>query len=258
MISIIWEVNPILFELYFLKLYWYGIFFAGSFIIGFYLLKYLFKKENIKNIPIESLFLYIFTGTIIGARLFHCIVYEPSFYIYNPLEIIKIWNGGLASHGAIIGSLSMLFIFANKKQISFSFLLSRLLIPGFFIASMIRVGNFFNSEIIGIPYSGFTAIIFKNYDMISRHPVQLYESFAYFLFFLFLIIYHYKYTFHNPLKIISISTIYLFVIRFILEYFKLNQANYNLDLPLSVGQLSSIPFIFIGLYLFFKSYNKKE
>ena len=130
-------------------------------------------------------------GAVIGARLMHCFAYEPEFYLSHPLEILKVWKGGLASHGGLLGVLIALYVFSKKYNESYMWLISRVAMPGALTAAFVRFGNLFNSEILGLPTDKPWAIIFPRVDMIPRHPVQLYEAFAY-LFLLFILVTIYK------------------------------------------------------------------
>jgi prolipoprotein diacylglyceryl transferase len=178
----------------------------------------------------------------------HCFAYEPDFYLSHPLEILKIYKGGLASHGGMLGVILALYLFCKKYKINFMWLLSRITIAGAITASFVRFGNLFNSEILGVPTDKPWGIIFSRVDMIPRHPVQLYEAFSYLLL-VAILLYTYKKV--SPIfatKILpAIFLTYMFSVRFLLEYTKTRQADYQWDLPLTTGQALSIPFIIIGV-----------
>ncbi len=244
----IWNINPDIFTWGPLHLRWYGVLFVGSFFLGLYLMRCIYQREGKDPAIIEEGLIYVLLGAVIGARLVHCFAYEPEFYLSHPLEIFKVWKGGLASHGGIIGVMIALWLFAKKYHEDFLWLLARITIPGLLAASFIRLGNFFNSEILGLPTDKSWAIIFSRIDMQPRHPVQLYEAAAYFvLFFLFL----YLYKKLSPLLVTrlfpGLLLFSVFTVRFFLEYVKTRQADYHWDLPLSTGQALSLPFIVIGL-----------
>jgi len=149
----IWNVNPEIFTFGgLLVIRWYGTFFAIAFISGFQIKKWLFKIERIDLKYLDGILIYIFIGTIVGARLGHCLFYEPNVYLYDPLRIFKIWEGGLASHGGMLGILTALYFAAQKyKMPSYLWLLNRTAIPAALGSGFIRLGNLFNSEIIGHP-----------------------------------------------------------------------------------------------------------
>jgi prolipoprotein diacylglyceryl transferase len=256
----IWNINPNIFTFGSLQLRWYGLLFVGSFLVGLSILQWIYKRENKNPEILDTLLIYIMLGAVIGARLMHCFAYEPEFYLSHPLEIFKVWKGGLASHGGLLGVLIALYLFSKKYKESFSWLLSRLAIPAALSATCIRIGNFFNSEIVGIASDKPWAIIFERIDMTPRHPVQLYEASAYFILFLFLILLYQKV---KPIFVTKMFTgiflITVFTTRFFLEYTKTRQAEYFTDLPFSVGQILSLPFIILGIVLLLlnlKNYQK--
>jgi len=179
----VWNANPILLEIGPIQLYWYGLLFVGSFVVGLYILTWIYKREDRDPEVLETLFVYIITGAAIGARLIHCFFYEPSYFLEHPIEILYIWNGGLASHGGVVGVLLAVWLFTRKYNESYFWLLSRIAIPASLSATAIRIGNFMNSEIVGIPTDVPWAIIFLRIDELPRHPSQLYESIIYLFIF---------------------------------------------------------------------------
>ena len=258
----IWNIDPTILHLGPLQLRWYGLLFVGSFFLGAMILTKIFKREGKNPDSVENLLVYLMIGAVIGARLMHCFAYEPDFYLSHPLEILKVWKGGLASHGGLIGVLLALYFFTKKYNLAYFWLLSRVMIVSALSATFIRVGNFFNSEILGLPTDTSWAIIFSRIDMIPRHPVQLYEAGAYLL--LFIILYK-LYTKISPQFFTKFAPglffFYTFVARFFLEFLKTRQADYVTNLPFSTGQILSIPFIIIGFVWMlwaFKSLNAPE
>ena len=244
----VWNANPILLELGSIKLYWYGLLFVGSFVVGLYILTWIYKREGRDPDVLETLFVYVITGAAIGARLAHCFFYEPSFFIANPLKIFAIWEGGLASHGGVIGVLIAVWLFAKYHKESFFWLLSRIAIPAALSATAIRIGNFMNSEIVGIPTDVPWAIVFQRLDELPRHPVQLYESFTYFFIFILLLMVYKAVKPSFATKILpALFFLTVFTARFFLEFVKTKQAHYTTDLPFSTGQMLSMPFMILGL-----------
>ncbi len=144
-----WNVSPEIFNLGSLSIRWYGLLFALSFMLGYMVLSRIFKKEGLPDKHVDKLTIYLFLGTIIGLRLGHCLFYEPEYYLSNPLEILKIWKGGLASHGAAIGILIALALYVRKMKMRYLWLLDRIVIIVVLVGSFIRIGNLMNSEIIG-------------------------------------------------------------------------------------------------------------
>jgi len=244
----VWNANPILLELGPIQLYWYGLLFIGSFLVGMEILKWIYKKENRDTEILESLFVYVLVGAVVGARLVHCFFYEPSFFLENPLKIVAVWEGGLASHGGVIGVLTAVWLFAKNNNESYIWLLSRLTIPASLSAMAIRIGNFMNSEIVGTPTQMPWAIIFQRLDNIPRHPAQLYESVTYLFIFILLFIVYKKVTPTFATKVLpALWFLTIFTARFFIEFVKTRQAHYSSDLPLSTGQMLSLPFIILGL-----------
>jgi len=245
---LLWDTNPIMLHIGFITIHWYGLFFALGLIGGLYLFRYILKLENKNPDMADELLLYLAIGIVVGARLAHCLIYEPDFYLSHPMEILYIWKGGLASHGGLIGAIIASYLFAKKHNISLAWLLSRLSVVGGFFAFSVRVGNFFNSEILGKVSSMPWAVVFQRYDMLPRHPVQLYEAISYLMILgIMWILYKRFANIKNPWFLTGVFFTLIFSVRFILEYFKLPQADYSTHLALNVGQLLSIPFILFGI-----------
>jgi prolipoprotein diacylglyceryl transferase len=244
----IWDINPNILEFGFIQLRWYGILFVGSFFLGIMILQNIYEREGRESKDLDNFLLYIIIGTVIGARLMHCVAYEPSFYFSHPLEILKVWKGGLASHGGMLGVIIALYVYTQKYKVPFFWLLARLSIAGALTAAFVRFGNFFNSEILGLPTTVPWGIIFARIDMTPRHPVQLYEAFAYLVLVLILWTVYKKSSATFATRILpAIFFLFMFTVRFLLEYSKTRQAHYSTELAFSTGQLLSIPFILLGM-----------
>jgi len=253
-----WNIDPELFSLGPVKIRWYGLAFASSFIFGFLLMRRIFRLEGrpVKNL--EKLLIYVLIGTILGARLGHCFFYNPSYFLSNPIEILKVWKGGLASHGGGFGVLITILLYSrNKPQEPYLWLLDRIAIAGGLAGFFIRIGNLFNSEIIGAPTTLPWAFIFEKVDNIPRHPVQLYESVTYGLIFVLLLTIYKKQRYKVKQGVIAgLFLLLVFTARFFLEFVKARQASYSSNLPLSVGQLLSIPFLLAGIVLIIYAHSK--
>ena len=250
---IVWNIDPIALHFGNIQVHWYGILFATGLLLAYYIGEWIFKQEGLDTKLLDPLFLYIVIGIVIGARAFHVIFYDPIYFSKHPLEILEVWRGGLASHGGAIGAIVAIYIFSKRKKLDFWFLVSRAMPSTFILATFIRIGNFFNSEIVGLKSSLAWAVVFKRVDDIPRHPVVLYEALAYFIIFIIMLIMYKKlpkekYTYLAPGFGISAA----FGIRFLLEYVKTPQAEFANILPLSMGQILSLPFIAFGLYLIYK------
>lgn len=244
----IWNVNPNILEFGDLQLRWYGVLFVGSFFLGLMILKWIYKHEKKDASVLDNLLIYVMVGAVVGSRLMHCFAYEPEFYLSHPLEIFKVWKGGLASHGGLAGVLLSLYVFSKRYDTPYLWLLSRIAIPGALTAAFVRFGNLFNSEILGLPSQLPWAIVFKRVDLVPRHPVQLYEAFAYLIIFVILVSIYRKVSPIFATKILpGIFLVLVFTARFFIEYAKTKQESYTTDLPLSVGQMLSIPYVLLGI-----------
>lgn len=226
--------------------------FATAFLGGFYLLEWIYRREQRDVTELDTMLMYMVFGTLLGARLAHCFFYEPEYYLKNPLEIVKFWQGGLASHGGGVGILIALYIYTRRSKEDYLWLLSRIGIAVAMGGVFIRLGNFFNSEILGLPTDLPWAVVFSQIDMLPRHPTQLYESVAYLLIFA-LLLYKYCQGYRVPSKLFGLFLVLTFSARVLLEFTKTEQAAFELGIGLSMGQLLSIPFIIAGAVLLFKS-----
>lgn len=254
-----WDMNPVIFQSGPIALRWYGLFFASAFIAGFRIMQWIYEKEGRNPDELENLFIYMFIGTVAGARIGHCFFYEPLYFIQNPLDIIKIWEGGLASHGGAIGIILAIYLYSGKKGMpGIIWLLDRIVIPSALGGAFIRIGNFFNSEITGTPYDGLWAVVFERIDQIPRHPVQIYEALAYISVFIVLVsVYSMKNKSMKDGFVSGLFLVMIFLSRFILEFFKTDQAAYESGFIISVGQWLSLPFVIAGFFMILRSLKKK-
>jgi prolipoprotein diacylglyceryl transferase len=244
-----WDPDPIVFSWGILTMRWYGIFFASAFISGGLLGSWILKRESKPPESLDRIMIYMIIGTLVGARLGHTLFYEPGYYLSNPLEILKIWKGGLASHGAGIGIILAMYLYTRKTpDQSFLWLLDRVGLTSALGSALIRLGNFFNSEIIGKPTTGDWGVIFNRVDLIPRHPTQLYESLAYITIFIFLLmLYLRKELADKPGFLSGMTLITLLPARWGIEFFKENQSVFEEGWLLNLGQILSIPFFLLGL-----------
>lgn len=241
-----------------------------AFAVSYYLMLKVFKREGKTQEDLDRFSIYIFLGTLIGARLGHCLFYEFDYYMQNPLEMIlpfKQINGswkltgfmGLASHGAAIGILVGLYLYAKKTNTKFLWISDRLILVVPLAGAFVRLGNFFNSEIIGkaadpnLPW----AVVFTQIDNIPRHPGQLYEAVGYVILFVILWALYRKNQNPKPGWLFGIFLVGLFGIRFFIEFFKENQEAFEESMLINMGQLLSVPFILVGLYLIFRKHKAK-
>ena len=246
-----WNVNPEIFRLGTIAVRWYGLLFAFAFLCGYFILTGFLIKEKVSLQIRDSLLTYMFLGTVIGARLGHCLFYEPGYYLHHPWDILKIWEGGLSSHGAAIGILTALYIYSRQYKTSHFWILDRMVILITLGGAFIRTGNLMNSEIVGKASNAPWAFVFTRLgDGIPRHPTQIYEALFCLLIFTGLIsYYYYKNGKPNEGVIFSVFLIALFTVRFFIEFFKEVQVDFENSLALNLGQLLSLPFIFTGIIL---------
>jgi len=262
-----WDLNPEIIRIGGFGLRYYSLLFVSGIILGYLLLKKIYTLENIHLQQLDKLSIFVILGTVIGARLGHCLFYEPNYYLKFPLEIILPFHGtigkdfqfvgyqGLASHGGAIGILLAVFIYSRKFKQPDLWILDRLAIVVALAGFFIRMGNFMNSEIIGSPSSVPWAIIFERVDYIPRHPAQLYEAFSYLIIFGFMYFYYRKKKANSPKGLLfGIFLISIFSVRFILEFLKESQVGFEKNMLLNMGQILSIPFIIAGIALVARSW----
>ncbi len=247
-----WDVDPILLAFGPFQLRYYSLLWASGLILGYLLLLRFAKKEGVPERVMDRLALYCTVGVIIGARLGHCLVYEPMYYLAHPLEILQVWRGGLASHGGIAGVLVGMYIASRQERVTMLWVMDRVSIPIAMIASFIRLGNLMNSEIYGqrtdLPW-GF--VFQRNGDVFASHPTQIYESLSYLGVFLLLLCLYYRRPWVRAQQglIFSLAMVIMFAARILIEFIKNNQEVFEEGWPLNLGQLQSLPFWFFGLGL---------
>jgi prolipoprotein diacylglyceryl transferase len=226
------------------------LFFATAFIAGLQIMGRMFVREGRDKNDLDSLLAFVVIGALVGARLGHCLLYDPAYYLSNPLDILKIWEGGLASHGGVVGILLAVWAYARTRNYPFWWLLDRIAVPAALGGAFIRVGNFMNSEIVGMPTIVSWAVIFERLDPLPRHPVQLYEAAAYLLIFAVLLLaYQRKGLRRRQGLLAGIFLVLVFTARFVLEFYKMPQAAYEAGQAFSVGQWLSVPFLALGIGL---------
>lgn len=260
---ITWNIDPVFFRVGNISVHWYSILMATGFILGYFVIRKIFIKEKIPVQTLDSFGIFIVLGMFVGGRLVHCLFYEADYYLKFPLDIIKPWKGelgngavytgyrGLASHGGVLGVVIGLSINAYRKNLSVLWILDRFAIVLALAGCFIRLGNLFNSEILGVKSTLPWAFIFEQVSGIPRHPVQLYEALSYLAIFFFTYRY-YKFRINRLRKgeILSLTLILVFIIRVLFEFIKEGQTSADNHTLLKMGQLLSIPFIIIGASLF--------
>lgn len=253
---IYWNANPVLISFGPFAIRWYGLAFAVGFIIGYNVVARMFKHEGAPERWLGILLTYVVVATVVGSRLGHVFFYEWDYYSQHPGEIIKIWNGGLASHGGTIANIIAVFLFSwivAKKPASWTF--DKLVIPIALVGGLIRLGNLMNSEIYGGPTDlpwGF--VFLRDGEVVPKHPTQIYEAACYFaLFILLMWMYWKKNAEERPWLITGVFFIGIFLPRFLIEYVKNVQVSSEYEMiaryGMNMGQMLSIPFILIGVAL---------
>lgn len=255
-----WNVSPEIFELGPIRLRWYGLMFLLGFSLGYRLMMSVCRWENKPLEKLDSLLVHLVLGTTIGARLGHCLFYDPVHYLSHPLEILKIWEGGLASHGGGTGVIIALWLFVRKNpEFTWMWLLDRIAIFTVMTGSFIRIGNLMNSEILGKVTDGTWGVIFSRVDPLPRHPAMLYEAFAYALIFAISYGLYLRWKAKSPpgfLFGLVISGI--MIARFVIEFWKENQSPFEDGMALNMGQILSVPFIVIGGYMMMRAWKTRR
>lgn len=239
---------------------WYGLMFACAFIFGYLAGARMYADAGRPQEDLDRLLIYVLVATIVGARLGHVFFYEAEFYLRNIHLIPQVWTGGLASHGAAIGIIIAMYLYAKKTPgVTFMWVADRV-VPGVAIGGMfIRIGNFFNSEIIGLPTDLPWAIVFERIDLLPRHPSMLYEALLCIVVLAVLVTIYYKYNKRPPEgSLFGTFLVLLFSGRFLIEFTKETLADFLEGNLFDMGQLLSIPFVLIGAWILIKKVNWKK
>ena len=255
-----WNVDPEIINVFGIPIRYYGLLFVSGLILCIYILRRIYKRENFPSEHLEKLSIYGMIGILVGARLGHCLFYEPSYYLSHPLEMILPltfppdggikFTGyqGLASHGGVLGLLIALYFYSRKTKHSIIDTIDLIAVVAGLSFGFIRLGNFMNSEIIGIPTTKPWGVIFERVDDVPRHPAQLYEAISYFIIFAIMMILYKK--MRDRLKngfFFGLATVLFFTARFIIEFVKENQVEFEDGMTLNMGQLLSLPYIVVGI-----------
>ena len=292
---ITWNVDPVLVHLGPLQIRWYGLLWALGFVIGYYIMQRIYRKEKMTEDSLYSLLMYMLVSTIIGARLGHCLFYQPDEYLAHPLEILKIWEGGLASHGGAIGILIGLWLYVRhynkskktkdeKQRITYIWILDRIVIAVCLVGALIRCGNVMNHEIYGTPTSlpwGFVFLrgaeqfcgTFDNYTAcfawdapcppskwLPCHPTGLYEAFFCLVAMAILLWMYYKRDLGNKQPGLMFGTflIIIFGSRICIEFLKNVQVDFERNMTFDMGQWLSIPFVIVGIVMVVWSFTNRK
>ena len=256
LLAVVWDWNPTFINLFGFDIRWYSLTWVAALLFGGWLFSYFCKREGKPESVSDTAFMYIALGTIIGARLGHCLFYEPMEYLQAPWKIITgIRDGGLASHGAAIGIVLGIWLSSRKNKVSVWWTADRLGIIAPLSGAMIRFGNLFNSEIIGnettVPWGFKFMRLYPNWpeDMVPmRHPTQLYEALCYIACFAILFaLYRYTKVAKREGFIFGGALIGIFLPRFLIEFVKIDQVAFEQGMTLNMGQWLSVPFVLAGV-----------
>ena len=270
-----WNVDPELFTVLGREIRWYGLLWVIGLIVAVIIVQRIFDNEKHPEKWFDSLFVYMMFGIILGARLGHCLFYEPVYYLSNPLEILKIWEGGLASHGGVIGIIIAVWLYSKKvtkKSMLWTF--DRVIVPTGFTAAFIRLGNLMNHEIYGGPTSepwGFRFIENIPYWKAGAapiytdpsHPTQIYEAIIYLIVFAVTMYMFFKTNAKYKQGLtLGVAMIMIFLSRFFIEYLKNVQVQSEIAMRestgLILGQWLSIPFVLWGVWLVWNALRKSK
>ena len=292
---ITWNVDPVLVHLGSLQIRWYGLMWALGFFIGYFVMRRIYKKERMTDDSMDKLLVYMLVSTVVGARLGHCLFYEPQEYLAHPLEMLKLWEGGLASHGGAFGILIGLGLYVrnynkskkgkdNLQKISYIWILDRVVVAVCLVGSMIRVGNVMNHEIYGTPTSlpwGFVFLrgeeqfcgTFDNYtpcfawdapcppsEWLPCHPTGLYEAFFCLVAMGILLWMYYKRDLGHKQPGLMFGTflIIIFGSRICIEFLKNVQVEFEKNMVFDMGQWLSIPFVLVGIGMIVWSFAQRK
>lgn len=266
-----WNVSPEILSLGPLTVRWYGLMFLAGFTLGYRFMVKVCEREGYGPEKLDSLLVHLVLGTVIGARLAHCLFYDPAYYLANPLKILAVWEGGLASHGGGLGVITAIWIFTRKNpEFGLWWLFDRIAIPTVLTGAFIRIGNLMNSEILGLPTKSDWGVIFERVDNVPRHPSMIYESICYFVIAGIVQWLYWNWSKVRPANpapqvvkgkkkqealalpprgfLFGAVLAMIFVARFFIEFFKENQETFNMGFPVNMGQLLSLPFIATGVF----------
>ena len=280
---ITWDVDPIFFSIGSFQIRWYGLCWAFGFLFSYLLMGRIYKREKMTTDSLDRLLMYMLISTVIGARIGHCFFYEPEFYLSHPLNILKVWEGGLSSHGGGIGILIGLYIYARKEKKTYLWILDRIVIAVCLTGSFIRFGNLMNSEIYGTPtslpwgfkfmrgYEQFCGTFDSYFECTSQaccppdqwlpcHPTALYEIASLLVTMGVLLWLYFKkdFGFKHPGFMLGLFFVVIFGCRICIEFLKNVQVDFERNMLFDMGQWLSLPFVVAGIALIVASIVKTK
>ena len=251
-----WDVNPALFHLGSFEVRYYGVLWAVALGISAYIFHHIMIREGLSEKTFDSVFWFGVISTVWGSRLGHCLFYDPGYYLTHPVEILDIRQGGMASHGAAVGLLIGLWLFSRKNKLPYIWSLDRISIVVAISGVAVRLGNLMNSEIYGTVTSLPWGFIFvRDGETLPKHPTQIYEALCYLVLFVILLWMYYKKDLarRRPGVMFGFFLIILFGTRFLIEFIKNPQVDFEQHMVLNMGQLLSIPFIVAGVVILWRA-----
>lgn len=260
LLSIRWNVDPTMFSIGSLDIRYYGLFWALAMMWGVWYFQKFIQREGLPEKVLDSIFWWGALSCIIGARLGHCLFYQPEIYLANPLRILNIREGGMASHGAAIGMLFGLWMFSRKNKLPYIWALDRVMIPVAIGGAGVRIGNLMNSEIYGVQTDLPWGFIFERAgETVPMHPTQIYEALCYLVTFAVMIWFYYRRDAgtKHPGLMFGVGMIGIFLSRFLIEFVKNPQVAFENDMTLVMGQWLSVPFIIVGIVFIVKGLHSK-
>ena len=257
------SIDPVIFSLFFIDIRWYSLAYIFGLVFGLLVIRYLNKVKGnlVTNAQLDSFFIWIFLGIILGGRIGYVIFYQIDLFIKNPIYVFEIWNGGMSFHGGLLGVITATYLFSRLNKIKFFYLtdLVAVVAPiGLFLG---RIANFINSELIGKPTEFFISVIYPTIDNLKRHPSQLYEAFFEGVILFLILLIHFYRTKHlkNFGSISALFLIFYSLFRFLIEYLREPDTHIGLYLNfISMGQILCIPFFIFGILIIWNVRNKKN
>lgn len=274
LLSVVWNPELELFRLFGLPVRYYSLMWCIGLVAAYFLVRKFFKDRKISDDTFEPLFIYCFLGILIGARLGHCIFYQPDYYLssfehiiemllpiaFTPNGVKMVGYAGLASHGGTIGIFIAIYLYCRKYKVKLLEVVDMICVATPFTAGCIRIGNLMNSEIVGKATGTDWGFIFAALgEDFPRHPAQLYEAIAYFTIFIISILIYKK---HKDMVgsgfYFGFCLTTIFTFRFFVEFCKEVQVDFEEGMALDMGQILSIPFILIGAYFIYRGIKQKQ
>lgn len=270
---ITWDVAPDIFTIFGKEIRWYSLLWALGILGAAFIVQKIYAAEKLPEKWFDSVFWYVVVGVIIGARVGHCLFYDPVWYLTHPLEILKVWNGGLASHGGVIGIIIAVWLYSRRiTKESMLWAFDRLVVGACLTATCIRLGNLMNSEIFGRPTDlpwAFRFVRSQEYwnlvpdGSMGCHPTAIYEALIYFSLFIISMYLFWKTNVKEKQGfILGLCMIGIFLSRFLIEFLKNVQEDFELQMRsaigIDMGQMLSIPFILWGIWLLWNAHRNTK